>query len=174
MSEETQTQDPAGFPERARPHHFGFVFKVFYDFCKYDPVKLRTAAKNGQLTQILRHLWAKVGESLPPEDRLPGDDLKAETDENGGRLRVFVILPTVERSFECLYAAVVFKPDGFFNKSKEFTVYTLEKSAPENGEPTWAYCSIGDGGNHGYLGRAMTGNLADFKGWLTKLLSGEK
>jgi hypothetical protein len=170
MDEETRAQEASSAEaERSRPHHFGFVFKVFYDFVKYDPLKFRKAARDGQLTQILRHLWTRVGDGLPEEHRLPADELKCETDEAGGRARVFVILPPAERFCECLFIAVVFKPDGLFIKSKEFSVFTLEQSVPEDGVLTYAVCSMGEKGEHAYFGRGPD-NLAGFKDWLSNFL----
>lgn len=162
----------------ARQHHFRFAFTILPKFIEHDTKKFVEVALADRMTDMLRGLWVRIGETeFPPEERLEPDGLRCVTDKVNGYVRVIVVMPPVFNPNECYYVAVMVKLPEFnpFGQNEpELRFFTIEKSFPMNNCPDpKAICQFDKDGNHGLLGRWTGAMHPDAFGlWVAEHLCG--
>ncbi|MFD5465440.1 hypothetical protein ACFWIQ_21800 [Kitasatospora sp. NPDC127059] len=115
-----------------RPHHYRFVHRELpRHLLEFGPQLASPAPNGGSLVPAFTKLWDSLGETLPPEDRLPSHGLDCRHLEADGHRLLLVTLPTPAGSTEAYFAAVIL-PRG----AKTVRYLTLEHAInPFDGTP---------------------------------------
>jgi hypothetical protein len=91
--------------DRPRHHHYVFAHRELPSAAFRFGADLVTAAREGRLS--LDTVWERVGETMPPEDRLPSTGLSAAYHEVDGHGILLVALPAPDAPTEAHLVAVV-------------------------------------------------------------------
>jgi hypothetical protein len=87
------------------------------------------------LDGALVETWDKVGELLPPQERLPAEGLCASLHTTADREIIVVTMPTVKHAAEAYFVAIVISGDELA------AYYVLEHSWTTRDEPRTALCA---------------------------------
>lgn len=98
--------------ERPRHHHYVFAHRELPSAAFRFGADLVTAAREGRLT--LATVWDRVGETVPPDDRLPSDGLDVAYHALAGQDVLLVTLPAPDAPTEAHFVALVGDPVRFF------------------------------------------------------------
>jgi hypothetical protein len=98
--------------DRPRHHHYAFAHRELASAAFRFGADLVTAAQEGRLT--LATVWDRVGETVPPDDRMPSDGLSSAYHALAGHDVLLVTLPAPDAPTEAHFVAVVGDPVRFF------------------------------------------------------------
>lgn len=115
-----------------RPHHYRFAHReLARQLLEFGPQVTSPSPSGKSLLPALVQLWDTLGETLPPEDRLPSHGLDSRHLEVDGHRLLLVTLPTPAVTPEAYFAAAVL-PQG----AKAIRYLTLEHAVnPFDGTP---------------------------------------
>ncbi|MFG3225386.1 hypothetical protein ACGF07_11500 [Kitasatospora sp. NPDC048194] len=91
-----------------RPHHYRFVHRVLSrQVLEFGPRVTTPAPDGGSLLPVLTGIWDDLGQSLPPEDRLPSHGLDCRHLATDDHTMLLVTLPAPVGATEAHFAAAV-------------------------------------------------------------------
>jgi hypothetical protein len=97
------------------------------------------AADRADFDEFLNSLWTRVGEDLPPEDRVGPEGIEVKKHTSPSQEVVVVALPRPEHGAEAYFVAVVVEPSG------STRYFTLEHSWNLDDSPRTVLCEwVGD------------------------------
>ncbi|WP_371479890.1 hypothetical protein [Kitasatospora sp. NBC_00315] len=115
----------------SRVHHYGFVHRVLAGAAAEFGPKMVVTPPVREVGQSLLAMWEGFGQSLTPEQQLPGDGLAGCLLEREGHRLLLVTLPEPIAPTEAYFAAVVLPPG-----ADSCRYLTLEYSVgPADGAP---------------------------------------
>lgn len=92
--------------DRPRVHHYSFAHRLLPGLVLRGRTNFHELASRALLDQLLRAWWQEIGQSLPPDDRLPDDGLGSEL-ANAGNVPVLVVtMPAARHAAEAHFVAV--------------------------------------------------------------------
>jgi hypothetical protein len=125
-----------------RRHHYVFAHRQLLAVARRFAGTFPEMVRSGRLDTALAATWDRVGEGLPPADRLPGAGLTAALDERDGRHIVLVTMPRPEHGAEAYFAAIMVADDQLAR------YFVLEHGWTERDEPRTVLCEWDDQGRH--------------------------
>ncbi|MFD7592555.1 hypothetical protein ACFV6D_05910 [Kitasatospora sp. NPDC059812] len=127
-----------------RPHHYRFVHReLARQVLEFGP-RLTVPDAGGSLLPVLTGIWDNLGQTLPPEDRLPSHGLDCRHLRADGHPLLLVTLPTPTGATEAHFVAAV-HPQG----TKTVRYVTLEHALnPFDGSPGTV---LGEWSSEGHL-----------------------
>ncbi len=119
------------FPE-PRQHPYLFAHATLRDALAKRPERLMDALAGPDAADALAQLWARTGEGLEPEERLPTPDLQPHLRRlPSGWLLAAIPLPSPEEVGECFAAAILYRPPAsrllFLKTAPEAHLFVLER-----------------------------------------------
>jgi hypothetical protein len=97
--------------DRPRMHHYLFAHRELPSIVRRFGPNLAGLAREGHLDDALRTTWTRVGEALPPKDRLAPDGLAAELRPLSHGDAILITMPPAVHVTEAHFALVVLTPD---------------------------------------------------------------
>lgn len=92
--------------DQPRRHHYVFAHVALRQVVQRFGAEMPAHVRDGSLADRLAHLWRGVGESLPPDDRMPADGLTADLAVLDAHDLVLVTMPPALHTTEPHYAAI--------------------------------------------------------------------
>lgn len=93
--------------DRPRRQHYHFAHRELPGVSRRFAVSLPDLAMSGRLDNALVQTWERVGEAMPPDDRVSSDGLAASLHSFEDRQIVMVTMPRPEHAAEVYFAAIV-------------------------------------------------------------------
>jgi hypothetical protein len=97
--------------DQPRRHHYLFAHRELPGVLRTYASNLVGLARAGRLDHALRSTWTRVGDALPPEDRLPPDGLTAGLRPSSHGDAFLITMPPAVHVTEAHFALVVLTPD---------------------------------------------------------------
>jgi len=151
----------------ARPHPYNFVHVLLPQLVWRRPASVRRELSDPALAgELLRYVWDKAAETLPPGQKVPPQGLRLSWHEVAGRATALVHLPAPQATTEAHFAALVYEEDDEPAETEEEETrpryFTLEATLGLSG-PAGTPTVVGEraGEVHRHLGRGPAGGRAN-------------
>ena len=93
--------------DRPRAHHYGFGHRLLPGLALRGRTDFHELASRALLDQLLCAWWQDLGESLPPEERLPHDGLRSELANTGNLPVLLVTMPAACHAAEAYFVGII-------------------------------------------------------------------
>jgi len=150
--------------DRPRTQHHQFAHRALLDASRGFAGNLPDLARSGRMDDAPVRTWDRVGETVPPDDRLPSDGLAATLHSFDAREIVLVMMPTAEHCAEAYFVAIVIAGGHLTD------YYVLEHGWTASDEPRTVMCKWDERG-HVNLGDGPPADASAFLATVEQLLA---